>query len=121
MPLYTAQYRYSGPDRLDITVKGQDGRGKCFAPTWDMVNGVKNGTMTESDYEQLYIHLLNSRWNNNEMNIRNIIISILKTLDEGGGVTFVCFCRANSFCHRYLLVRWMQSIWTIQYAGEYSV
>lgn len=33
----TAQYRYSGNDRLDITVKGNDPIGKIFAPTWEMV------------------------------------------------------------------------------------
>jgi len=117
MPLYTAQYRYSGIDRLDITVKGQDGGGKCFAPTWAMVNGVKNGTMTEADYEQQYIHLINTRWNNNEMNIRNVMTNILTILNYRD-ITFVCFCRANTFCHRYILVKWIQSTWTVHYAGE---
>ena len=41
--LYTAQYRYPGMDRLDITVKGQDRFGKFFAPTWNMVSGFKKG------------------------------------------------------------------------------
>ena len=35
--VYTAQYRYSGLHRLDITVKGKDQVGRVFAPSWDMV------------------------------------------------------------------------------------
>jgi len=36
LTVYTAQYRYSGLDRLDITVKGQDPFGRVFAlhGTW---------------------------------------------------------------------------------------
>ena len=48
MPLkfYTAQYRYKGEDRMDITVKGQDPIGKMFAPTWAMVMGLKDGKLS---------------------------------------------------------------------------
>jgi hypothetical protein len=41
--LYTARYRYSGNDRLDITVKGKDPIGRIFAPSRKMVMGSKEG------------------------------------------------------------------------------
>ena len=37
----TQRMSYSGKDRLDITVKSGKGIGKVFAPTWEMVRGVK--------------------------------------------------------------------------------
>ena len=37
MNLYTAQMRYSGKDRLDITVKSATGEARLVAPTWGMI------------------------------------------------------------------------------------
>ena len=54
MKLYTVQYRYFGPDRLDITVKGKNPTGKIFAPTWKMVMKTKSGEMTWEEYKQTY-------------------------------------------------------------------
>ena len=54
MKLYTAQYKYSGDDRLDITVKGKDAIGKIFAPSWKMVMQSKQGKMTREEYNHLY-------------------------------------------------------------------
>ena len=49
----TAHYRYSGPDRLDITVKGRSEDGKIFAPTWKMVMDVHHNGVVAHHYHFL--------------------------------------------------------------------
>lgn len=94
--IYTAHYRYPGADRVDITVKGQDTNWKEFAPTWDMVMGIKNKTMTEGEYIRRYLAILDrvscATWDR------------LLCMPE---VTFVCFCTEHLFCHRNILVNYM--------------
>lgn len=100
--IYTAQYRYSGPDRVDITVKGQDPNWKEFAPTWDMVMGVKNGTMTKQRYVELYHPSLD-----NTSIIGNVSVQTWKKLLDMETATFVCFCPQLDFCHRNILVNYL--------------
>jgi hypothetical protein len=94
--IYTAHYRYGGPDRVDITVKGQDPRWKEFAPTWNMVMGVKKGTMSEAEYIRLYLIILSR--------VSTTTWDALLQMEE---VTFVCFCNKDWFCHRNILVRYI--------------
>jgi len=109
--IYTGNYRYNGPDRLDITVKGQDALGKHFAPTWKMVMGTKNGTMTEDEYVQQYVKIID-----------RVPVNILKQLfdfaDKHGSITFVCFCPEYAFCHRNILTRILvDRVHSAQYGG----
>jgi hypothetical protein len=123
--LYTAQYRYSGRDRLDITVKGKDPAGKVYAPTWNMVMGVKRGIISEETYTDEYYRLLLDRWHN--MPGFAAEISKLVEMVKGTGdmpardVTLVCFCPAESFCHRYLLVNFLKYNYDVPYGGERSL
>jgi len=126
--LYTAQYRYSGQDRLDITVKGNDIAGKMFAPTWKMVTGFKNGFFTEEEYTIDYYNLLTWRWKNNEFDIVNSVPRLVDIVVGGKNnmpprdITLVCFCPANTFCHRHLLVKWLIHNWPqVQYGGERGI
>lgn len=106
--LYTAHYRYSGEDRTDITVKGQDPRGRHFAPTWEMVMGVKNGTMTEQEYVDRYCDKL-SRLNT----------EIWEWLFSQETRTLVCFCPKEAFCHRNILLNYLLAQYgdRMQYMG----
>lgn len=97
--IYTAHYRYAGPDRTDITVKGQDTMGKFFAPNWDMVMGVKKGTMSEHEYVYRYMEI-----------IRRVPINVWEWLLSAEERTFVCFCPEQAFCHRNILTNYMLSI-----------
>ena len=109
MDIYTSQYRYSGEDRLDITVKGQDPVGKLFAPTWDMVIGTKKGTLTKKEYTKQYIDI-----------ITNVLLTkqdVVRTVLNRPRITFVCFCPAGAFCHRYLLAHAFVSMGAV-YKGE---
>ena len=96
--IYTAPYNYNGGDRLDITVKGQDDLGKIFAPTWEMVNGLKNKTITETQYENLYHQRMTQ-------SLRVNGFWWFDTLLKRKQITLVCFCPSGHFCHRYLLSR----------------
>jgi len=95
--IWTAQYRYSGPDRLDITVKGNHPIGRIFAPTWKMVMDYKNGKGGEQAYIEAYRTLLNDRFTE--------MIGSLTWLFQQDEVTFVCFCSPGAFCHRVLLAK----------------
>lgn len=114
MDLYTAVYRYPGLDRFDITVKGNDHLGRIFAPTWDMVRGVKNGTLTKEDYARRYMGKVTEVMAN-PSNI-NILTEIRNRFPNS--ITLVCFCKRGDFCHRYLLALLLQGYEWGQYKGE---
>lgn len=106
--IYTAQYRYVGSDRFDITVKGQDGMGKHFAPTWNMVTDLKNGAMTEQEYVRRYLQILDA-----------IPVHVIDWFLSAETRTLVCFCPEEAFCHRNILVHHLKNIFgnRIQYGG----
>lgn len=111
--LYTGQIRYPGTDRIDITVKSGSGIGKIFAPTWDMVMGVKNGTLSNEEYTATYYQLLTDRWNTHSKEILEFV-EMVKTFP----VTIVCYCQKGSFCHRYLLKEWLVYNFKVKYGGD---
>ena len=92
MKLYSAQYRYTGPDRLDITVKGKDPVGKLFAPTWKMVMGSKEGKITWSEYKEMYKELMRESYSQH----KDVWGEILNREE----VTLVCICQSGTDCHR---------------------
>lgn len=100
--IYTARYNYAGADRVDITIKGQDPDWKEFAPTWDMVIGVKNGSMSEQTYVDLYHPTLNHR-----SIIGDVSVTTWDKLLNMETATFVCFCAEGAFCHRNILTNYM--------------
>ena len=114
--IYTAQYRYSGPDRLDITVKGQDPVGKVLAPTWEMVRGYKENPLKfQPTYTEMYYAMLNRHAiMPDTQKLLFGIIETAKLMD----ITFVCFCRSGAFCHRVLAARWLEENYNIEYRGE---
>jgi ribA/ribD-fused uncharacterized protein len=125
MKFWTAQYRYPGPNRLDITVKGKDNLGRFFAPTWEMVKNYKAQKVTdpellqaveekrmtleyavEQEYRNKYHEIiLNLHYNRPE------IIHALLRHEE---LVLVCFCAADGFCHRNLLAQYLT-----HYGAEY--
>ena len=109
MDLYTSTYNYRGEDRLDITVKGNAPFGKHFAPTWKMVKKYRSGNMTQKNYERRYKKILN-----------NVPKRVWKKLFKKDRVTIVCFCKSNSFCHRFLLAKRLTSLGA-NYKGEINL
>ena len=90
--VYTSTYRYSGDDRLDITVKGNDNLGNFFSPTWGMVRDFKSKKLSELFYTKLYQDILN-----------RVNLKYFNEILKRDRITLVCFCKPKSFCHRILL------------------
>jgi ribA/ribD-fused uncharacterized protein len=112
MELWTAQYRYPGPYRLDITVKGQDQFGKVFSPTWEMVSTYLKSARTLAD-QQSYIE----KYHGLILNVINRNPEAWNKLLAMPQVVLVCFCTPGEFCHRNLLVYYLQK-YGAKYNGE---
>lgn len=111
MPLeiYTAQYKYKGDDRLDITVQGNDSFGQLFSPTWGMVNGYKDGSINKEMYTIMYHTLMKQSYRFNYEDWVELL--------NWDIVTLVCFCKKGEFCHRLLLAEYLVKCGA-EYIGE---
>ena len=106
--IYTAQYRYFGPNRLDITVKTGL---KAFAPTWDMVIGYKDEKLSETAYQEKYLAMLSKSVNGPFRKQWQDLFAMDETV-------LVCFCATGQFCHRILLAKWLEKQYGFPYCGE---
>jgi len=77
---------------LDTTVKSGV---SAFAPTWDIVLGIKNGTLSEEAYRESYLALLRQSWVDQRGEWEKLL-----EMDE---VALACYCPAGKFCHRHIL------------------
>lgn len=77
---------------LDTTVKTGD---PVFAPTWDIVMGVKSGKITPEEYTVEYTRLMRESYKNNPGRWLSVC-----QLDR---VCIACYCPPDTFCHRHLL------------------
>lgn len=113
LTIYTAQYRYKGPNRTDITVKNAKPPWNVFAPTWDMVKRYLNSPRDASagiTYMEEYDVIVAKAFMYNNKALTTLIHS-----DETR--VLVCFCKAGDFCHRVLLARHLESLGA-NYLGE---
>lgn len=116
MDIFTAQYRYTGPDRLDITISTKNTTwGRAFAPTWEIVRGHKNKVLSDEAYTRQYHRLMH------ESRVQHpahweYLFGLKK-------IVLVCFCTPGAFCHRVILANMIQSFTTINstYHGEIQV
>jgi len=109
--LYTSTIRYKGPGKiLDITVKNKHPFGYAFAPTWSMVMDYKKYKDEES-YITLYNAIL--RLSNTKSKLEQ-----LSKMCHEQDVVLVCFCRAENFCHRFLLAQHLVKNYQVAYVGE---
>lgn len=83
---------FADPRFLDITVKSGD---KAFAPTWKMVMASKEQSISDEEYEKLYILMMRESHRKNKKRWDEVL-----SMDQ---IIFACYCKADSFCHRYLL------------------
>ena len=102
--LYTANIKYRGADRIDITVKSGEGIiGQLLAPTWDMVMQYKR-TGDQKVYTDAYYSLVISRFKYDDLPETKILRTMV-THAMVDDVTLVCYCKPGDFCHRTLAVR----------------
>ena len=115
MDIYTAHYRYSGDDRMDITVKGNQYPGNILAPTWEMVRGLQQQKLTQWDYTLQYFSLILSKSVHNQPKFNAALNEIIANRQS---LTLVCFCPSGEFCHRVLAARMLENIGLGKYIGE---
>lgn len=86
---------------LDSTVKTGIGR---YAPTWPMVLGHKDGTVSDEEYTLLYREMMLRSW----IYDRTAFVSPVKqAYDSGIPLAVACYCKPGKFCHRHLLVEYL--------------
>lgn len=94
LKVYTSQIRYRGSDRLDTTVKTGD---ITYAPTWDMVWGHKQNTLSDEEYKKKYVAMMKESYNKNNATWQELL--------SRERVTLLCYCRKGKFCHRLILAK----------------
>lgn len=113
LKIYTAQYKYRGQGRTDITAKSAEGIWKSFAPTWSMVTKYKNSDQ-DKEAQKLYTEQY-SLIMNKAFELRNKYLMGLVRSDST--LVFVCFCKSGEFCHRVLLAERFATVGA-NYIGE---
>lgn len=73
---------------------------KAFAPSWDIVMGVKSESITPEEYTEVYLALLETSWENEP--------EVWNSLLEYEAIAFSCYCPKGTFCHRHLLAEFYQ-------------
>ena len=101
-----------GIELIDTTVKSGI---KAFAPSWEMVLGHKTGKISDEEYTKQY----------REMMLRSYMINqtIWFNLLQKEKIALACYCSPDKFCHRHLLVKYLEGICGVQkipfrYMGE---
>jgi len=88
---------------MDTSVRSAPPIYSIFAPTWDMVRGVKDGvlpytdvTYTEADYTRDYRRMMVASWNQKRRQWKEI-------MERKCVYVISCYCTPGHFCHRHLL------------------
>lgn len=88
-----------GIELLDTTVKSGI---KTYAPSWDIVRGVKSGEITEAEYTVRYIVLLHESY----LARRKEWLDLIKK----DSIAIACYCSPGKFCHRHILADVLEKI-----------
>jgi len=67
----------------------------AFAPTWAMVHGIKNKTLSEKAYQDQYYRMMQES--------QIALVKEWESLKQHKRIALACYCRAGLFCHRHLL------------------
>lgn len=83
---------------IDTTVRTGE---KFLAPSWDIVMGIKNGTISEEEYTATYLNMMRHSYVDN----RGQWLSLIHIKHP---VAIACYCTymvdgQRKFCHRHLL------------------
>jgi len=69
-----------------------------LAPSWELLNGYKDGKITKAQYATKYIELLESR----KLTPQIVYDSI------SNGSILLCYEKPGDFCHRRILAEWLE-------------
>lgn len=84
---------------VDTTIKSG---ARFLAPEWEMVMGHKAGSLSDGDYTDRYLKILNRSLITNPEDWDRLL--------SQPSVCLACYCRAGCFCHRLLLVPFMKTL-----------
>jgi len=87
---------------LDVTAKFGVGIGKLFAPTWQMVMGVKSGEMSLAAYAARYRDIYLAARASGAV---QRLFDLTRDCEE---LILLCFCSDGRFCHTLLLAAWLR-------------
>ena len=90
---------------LDITVKSAGGWARAFTPTWPMVMGYKQGTISDQEYTQAYLKIIERA----QLTIVSELVQYGRAM--GDRVTFLCYCKDGAFCHTHILIEYLTRNW----------
>lgn len=132
LQVFTAQMRYRGPDRFDVTRKSGGAAGRVFAPSWDLLRPALDARKLASRLRELgkdaEAELAEKRaWATyvpgflREMaESRALYQRAWMELLERERVVLVCYCAPRELCHRGLLVPMLVELGAID-GGELHV
>ncbi len=101
---------------VDITIKSARGNGKWFAPTWDMVMGHKHHTLTNEEYTEQYLRILDK--------VPNYAWNWLASHAREGKLNLLCYCPGKlpdgspKFCHTKIAIAYMVTKWPNLFTQE---
>lgn len=111
--VYTARMSRSwkeDPDALDVTIKSGRGFGAVFAPNdWEMVMGVKRGTVPTGVYRNWYLGMLRCSYRQERAQWEALLARERTVL--------LCYCHPEQFCHRQILAEVLTKLGA-DYRGE---
>jgi uncharacterized protein YeaO (DUF488 family) len=118
--LYTAQFRYPGRSRIDITRgSGKAGESVVFAPSWDLLNLVlraRTPEATDADREKIWSEY-QQRYTEEMRNCYRIYRDRWEALLAMPEAVLVCYCANVERCHRGLLAEMLVKLGAT-YLGE---
>lgn len=98
LKIYTANIRYNGPDRMDVTKSFNN----PLAPPWNLINDRRYRKLNEEEFSAAYRDYLFALHNE----LPTVFIDVLKN----NKITFVCFCKPFEFCHRVVLAKFFEEV-----------
>lgn len=105
MELYTIQmskWRKAKERRIPFVNTTVKNGVRAFAPTWDIVMGVKSGEISEAEYTARYLQLMEESQQKYPQAWEKLLS--FETL------ALACFCKPGNFCHRLLLVEIIEKL-----------
>ncbi len=102
--IYTSYYSNVSKHVLSIRQIGvsatiplyfEGSRREEYYPSWDLINGIKYGEITEEEFERAY---------------REEVLSRLNPVDEYEklrGKVLCCWEKKGDFCHRHIILKWL--------------
>ena len=85
---------------MDASIKSGN---PLLAPTWGLLSEYKSGLVGDVEYEQRFKDIIKTRWNTTA-EFRQLINDMVVKEDIQ---VIGCYCAAGAFCHRHLLVEFL--------------